>query len=370
MSKKKTHEEYVSELAIKNPNLQVIEEYVSAQTKITHRCLLHNIEWKVTPTNVLSGKKCPLCANENRRKHMSLNENDYKINLNYVLPHISLIGSYINARTKTMHYCSIHDIQWLAIPNNLLHGGYGCPKCSKEIFQKHTFKPYAQYVNELSSIYPKIKCVGNYTCATVDALHKCLICGTEWMAEPRNILLGHCSCPQCRPNRTKTHDEYVLELKNVNTNIEVLENYINSYTPILHRCKKDGNIWKAKPANILFNNQGCPQCKESHGEKAVRIYLEKNNIIFERQKTFDDCKDKNLLKFDFYLPYHNSVIEYDGIQHYRPIEWFGGDEEFNNIVKRDNIKNKYCQKNKIKILRIPYYNYSRIDEKINNFLFI
>ena len=73
--------------------------------------------------------------------------------------------------------------------------------------------------------------------------------------------------------RRKTHEEYVLYVERVNPNIEVLECYIDSKTPILHKCKIDGHIWPAKPNNIL-SGKGCPECakrKLSNARKKTHL---------------------------------------------------------------------------------------------------
>ena len=62
MRTNKTHEKYIKDLAQKNPNIEVIEEYINAHTKILHRCKIDNYEWRVMPTKVLEGKGCPVCA--------------------------------------------------------------------------------------------------------------------------------------------------------------------------------------------------------------------------------------------------------------------------------------------------------------------
>ena len=62
---------------------------------------------------------------------------------------------------------------------------------------------------------------------------------------------------------------------------------------------------------------------------------------------FEDCIDKRPLPFDFYLPEYNICIEYQGQQHYYPVEIFGGKNAFESQVLRDNIKREYCQKNNI-----------------------
>jgi very-short-patch-repair endonuclease len=83
-------------------------------------------------------------------------------------------------------------------------------------------------------------------------------------------------------------------------------------------------------------------------------------IQFVRQKKFEDCKNLKVgrycrrLPFDFYLPEFNTVIEYDGRQHFKPIEKRGGEESYKRIQINDEIKNKYCKDNGIKMIRIPY----------------
>jgi len=91
----------------------------------------------------------------------------------------------------------------------------------------------------------------------------------------------------------------------------------------------------------------------SAGELRIKNYLERKNIEYEFQKTFDDCRNINLLRFDFYLPKYNLIIEFDGYQHYENVEKFGN--TLSQIKKHDKIKNKYCKDNSINIIRIPYW---------------
>ena len=106
----------------------------------------------------------------------------------------------------------------------------------------------------------------------------------------------------------------------------------------------------------------------SSGEYAVKGVLEAMNIKFQREMTFDDCKDVQLLRFDFYLPHNMSIIEFDGKQHFEPVEHWGGQETLDNIQRRDAIKNAYCAANNIRLLRIPYTDFERVQELIEAFL--
>lgn len=117
---------------------------------------------------------------------------------------------------------------------------------------------------------------------------------------------------------------------------------------------------------------GCPKCddKSSKGEKRISLYLQNKNIEFESQKRFSDCRYKRTLPFDFYIPSQNIVIEYDGEQHFRPVNLGGISDEsamkaFRLTQKRDAIKNQYCQTNDIQLIRIPYTQFDSIETILN-----
>lgn len=300
MSKKKTHEEYIEELAIKNPNIEVLEQYIGANTPILHHCLIHDINWKTTPNRVLHGTGCKLCGKNKFRKSRLKTHEKYIEEVKITNPYIEVIEKYIDAKTPIKHHCIKHDVFWDASPDNILHG-YGCPKCGGNI--------------------------------------------------------------------KKTHEEYVEELYKCNPDIEAVGKYINAKTKILHRCKIDNYEWFISPTHTLLG-QGCPQCQESKGERQIRQWLENNNIVYLYQKTFVDCKDKYVLPFDFYIPNYNLCIEFDGKQHFEPVD-FSGDgqilalKKFLIVQAHDNIKNQYCRDNNIRLLRIPYF--KNIESELETF---
>jgi hypothetical protein len=102
------------------------------------------------------------------------------------------------------------------------------------------------------------------------------------------------------------------------------------------------------------NGNGCPICNESKGEIIIRNTLIKNNIKFKPQHRFKDCKNKQPLPFDFYLPEYNTCIEFNGIQHYKPIKHFGGAKGLIKRQKNDKIKKEYCKQNNIPLITIKY----------------
>ena len=99
----------------------------------------------------------------------------------------------------------------------------------------------------------------------------------------------------------------------------------------------------------------CPICKSSHGEKRILFWLEQNNIGYCRQYKIDNYK------VDFYLPNSNIIIEFNGIQHYEPVEHFGGKEKFIQQQYRDKYIQDYCIQKNIKLIEISYLDYEQIE---------
>lgn len=118
------------------------------------------------------------------------------------------------------------------------------------------------------------------------------------------------------------------------------------------------NHW-TKPIRVK-SGLGCPVCNQSKGELQIASILDKNNIKYFRQCKFDGLKHKDYLKVDFYIPDINLIIEYDGIQHFEPVDFGEKDkgkihQKFEKTKYRDNLKNEYCNIRNINILRIPYW---------------
>ena len=110
---------------------------------------------------------------------------------------------------------------------------------------------------------------------------------------------------------------------------------------------------------MIQRGKGCPICCESNGEMEISRFLEEYNIKYTREYCFNDCKYIRSLYFDFYLLDNNICIEFDGQQHFKPMKIFGGDKAFKENNIRDEIKNKYCVNNNIKLIRIKYNENSR-----------
>lgn len=165
-----------------------------------------------------------------------------------------------------------------------------------------------EYVERLDEFFPNIKLIGNYINHATKVLHRCLIHNCDWEIRPNHVLRGQ-GCYQCRIDRlkksiTKTHEQYVTELKAKNPNIEVIDTYIKAPTKIAHRCKICGHIWNVEP-NSLLQGTGCPVCA-GHICGGPPQYL--NSIWSSEHKEFFS-KYLTEEQMKTYMPYSNQKIE-------------------------------------------------------------
>lgn len=195
-------------------------------------------------------------------------------------------------------------------------------------------------------------------------LCRCKYCNNEWWITPAKLKAGK-RCPECkklklRKNRQKKKSKIEIELQENNPNVEIIGEYINSQSIIRCRCKIHGIEWESQTWNILHGLAGCPICNSSKGENLVADTLDDMSVRYIRQHSFDDCVYKQKLRFDFYLPDYNICIEYQGEQHYFPVNFKGKGNadyllEYENNIIRDNIKREYCKDNDIMLIEIPYW---------------
>lgn len=356
MTREERESIYVEKLSEINPNIILVGEYISNKKPVLHKCLKHNVLWDAYPFTLLKGYGCKECGKEKISKRHKMTHEEFVDKFNKLNSDVVIVGKYINNRTKIDVKCK-YGHEWLAFPSNILNR-QGCKKC----FDINRTCTHEEYVKKIQD--KNVSVIDMYINSKTKILHKCKDCGYEWNISPSDILSGY-GCPECAGTKKKTQEQYIKDVFNVNKNIEVLGEYINSRVKIQHKCKKCNNVWYASPHDIL-DLHGCPKCNSSSGESKISNLLTSNKILYIGQYKFDDCCDKRSLPFDFYLPDYNICIEYQGIQHYEPLEYFGGESGFELRKIHDRIKRKYCQQHKIDLVEIKYND--DIEESINKFI--
>lgn len=181
----------------------------------------------------------------------------------------------------------------------------------------------------------------------------------RWRALPRPIHKGSW-CPICHGRPIVT----ITTLQNIaleRGGICLSNEYINSSTQYDWKCLKN-HVWSAVYESIQ-QGSWCPRCRSSHGEKKINKWAEKTQIKHHRQYKFHNCKVIKKLSFDFYFPNYNICIEYDGEQHFNN-RWKWNSKE--KTQKYDMIKNDFCNKNNIKLIRIPYTKFNEIESILDS----
>lgn len=208
----------------------------------------------------------------------------------------------------------------------------------------------------------------------------------EWYCEKCNHIFSrspYCMfqtndlyCPWCE-SHPFVYDEKMIREKSFDlwgTEYTFLESSImknkNGSKRVNVQHNKCGFKYNVSLWNFL-HGQGCPRCRASHGERRVRKYLDEHNFIYQEQKAI--FINDTYLKLDFYLEQNNQkyAIEYNGIQHYQPVDYFNGIQGLEKQQYRDKIKAQYCRENNIDLIVIPYNDESLIQseklaQRLNN----
>lgn len=190
-------------------------------------------------------------------------------------------------------------------------------------------------------------------------------------------------CPSCAhqkrvdSRKKRTNEEFIQEASNIHINKYNYNNtnYYNLITKIIITCPDHGNFLQTPKAHL--KGQGCPLCAnekrliffQSKGEKLIEEFFINNDIIYEPQKMFDGCERVGKLRYDFYLPTLNILVEFDGEQHFKFIPKFHKDMKIFKIAQeRDAIKNNYAVDNNIQLIRIKYNQQSNISTILSDIL--
>lgn len=368
-NKKKTHEEFIEELSKLNKNIKILGEYMGAKTPIECECLIDGYRWFATPDMLLGHTGCPKCHNVARRDTAS-----FVCEMKEINPNIKILGEYINLKTKTKCVCLVCNNEWDTTPANLLNRS-GCPKCAVKKVAGIRRKEHDEFVREMKNINSNIKITNKYINNRTKVECECLICDCVWSSTPSNLLKGR-GCTECAQksreiSRRKTHEAFIEDMKIANPNIEIISKYVNSKTNISCRCSICGSLWSAKPANLL-SGTGCPKCTRSKSEDKIECFLKSNNIGYVLQKKFDDLLGLGgrKLSYDFYIPANNLLVECQGLQHKKPVDYFGGDKSFAIQQEHDKRKREYARKHNIDLLEVWYYDYGNIEQIMSEKLHI
>ena len=347
--------------------------YKSTQVKMRIICPIHGEFWQL-PYNHLRGVKCKFCSIEEnaakaRNSIEKFIENGKKIhkyeNGEPLYDYSKSKQPKNNKERSIIVICKKHGEFFTSYNAHISHKK-GCPICGMERLYEKSNNLKIKAANEFMEKAFKIHNINgeykyNYDKVIYNGVSNevCIVCpkhGDFWQT-PGNHLQGH-GCPICaieeKAEKLKmTYEEFMKKISkiHINYNGELLYdyskvNYVDLYTEICVICKKHGEFW-IKPYVHLYSKCGCKKCNYSKLENEISDLLQLNDIKYIYEKKFEWLGLKTL---DFYLEDYNIAIECQGLQHFKPIEWFGGEDGFKKIIERDELKRKLCEENGVKLL--------------------
>jgi hypothetical protein len=193
----------------------------------------------------------------------------------------------------------------------------------------------------------------------------------EFQQRPQNHIDSKEGCFQCGKDRAgKNHKlsmyEFVSRANDIHNNAYRYDKvvYVDSFTHITIVCPIHGDF-TMQPNDHLYHKAGCKHCnaasKLSVGEQRIADMLANAGVDYIAQYTFDDLRavdGKNKLRYDFYIPSTNTLVEFDGPHHFAPVSYDGCDAKALHTHDRtqlyDTTKNDYAKAHNINLIRIKY----------------
>lgn len=298
-----------------------------------------------------NGYKCSSCVTTSINtgkdrsgvKHKVYNV-DYK-SIIFKKWNVKLVGDKHRYRDLCEFECETHGILRGSI-KNLLRSG--CTKCNYENSIEIEFKLWLESVKmKHNNFYTYDKVI--YKSSKRSVIITCPKHG-DFNQIPNNHYNGS-GCKYC--NYLLHIDEFIEIGNNIHDGkykYDLVE-YKNSDDLVKIYCPSHGYF--DQKVRVHLSGHGCKKCNSSNGEIKISGILDGKNISYIREYKFPNFPNK-FCEYDFYLPSYNICIEYDGIQHFKPIEFFGGVEVYNKTVELDTLKNNFCLDNNIKLYRISY----------------
>lgn len=293
----------LNEIHEKSPQIKVLDKIKSLQQKVNCHCDIHDYDYQTNVQSLRQGHGCKYCGIEKNVNSRSYNPDKINEAIKDINPHITVLE--YDMPTRTCHcYCNTHGIKFDKNLATLQNSESGCSECYKERMRRDFGKTQEQFEEELFKIHPEIECLGDY---------------------------------------------------------------ITQYDPILFRCNEHNYEFTDSPVNVLGRISCCSKSFVTYKEEEMCQLIESWGYKITRQKTFYDCRDKNPLPFDCYLDDFNVLVEYDGELHYKPIRIIGMSldeaiEKHEYTKAHDKIKNEYCEKNRIPLVRVPYTEFEYLEQ--------
>lgn len=271
MPKRKTHDQFILDMKIINPNIIILGRYIKNSIRIDVQCAICGRIWSTLPYNLIQGIGCVKCSSKIKGDKFRLSHDEYINRLNIINDKIEVLGNYVNGNTKILCRCKVDGYEWYAYPFGLLKG-HGCPKCAGVLkitdseFRSRVFEinPNIEILSPYINAYSKVKC-------------RCKIDNFIWFVIPGS-LFENSGCPKCCESKGEKRIGKFLSLNNI---LNIPQKKFDDLYGL--KSRKLSYDFYLPEYNLLIEYQG-----EQHSE--FNSYFHKTEIRFEQQLERDIMK--------------------------------------------------------------------------------
>lgn len=288
--------------------------------------------------------------------------------------------SYIKSNVPIEVGCKEHGFFFVNPCFHLSNKYGGCKQCNPYSKSIHSKKP-SEYNRKYNTewLIGKIKSIHENNLILSDesvyintftkvSCH-CNKHDIDFEITPHDLIRKH-GCPICGKensvNKRKNNVEEIIRIANIEHNnkydySDIRYKSINDY--IYPICKEHGQF-KVNCYNHLHYHCGCPKCSNRFHYSEKLLFETIKEIYTDAIYNYHNKEILGKQSIDVYIPSLRIGIEYQGLQHFIPISWFGGEKSFNKILERDRRKLSICKDNDIKLL---YYSECNIPKDFNEY---
>lgn len=373
MPKKKTLEEFLAQAkAVHGDKFDYsqVTEYVNGTTPVTIICKACGQPFPQTPKLHLLGHGCVHCANN---KPLTTDEFIRRAKDVWGDRYTYDKTVYTTNKAKVIVTCPKHG-DFKAIAYDFLQG-HGCYDCGVDTVTMKRRTSQEDFIAKCKAVHGEKY---DYSQTVYQGKRKrvTIICREhgpfkQW---PNNHLNGE-GCKWCKRDMQKDlfsmgRDEFIIKARAVHGDRYDYSKvaYVNNKTNVTVICPDHGPF-EVMPQDHINKGNGCPICQTSKGETAIHVWLDAHGIKHEWHKPIHTPmaigKRKKFVA-DFYIVSLNLIIEYNGEQHYKAKKEWGGEKQLQWQQARDAALRRYCEEKKIRLLEIPYTDFDRIEEILEN----
>ena len=327
---------------------------------------------------------CLICSRIHMNDDKRLTNATFKQRIAKMYPNLKIIDTYQSNIIAITFLCKLCQHQFKASPSCLYSRQYGCPYCRDNLSHPKNAKYFNQhdFITELKYRLPSFVLRSPFKSYHKQIKLQCKRCLYIWTTTPRNAFHRNLNlCPRCmkwkqqslklncvklykQSVRNKYSNETYYHYCNVaivwyvrqkTLSIQILSLFNGTTNNIKIRCKECG-FKRSILADTLLKAPTCPNCNRhfwSHGERTIANILSQYNISYIHSFKPYTLIDQYVLHFDFKIGSH-ILLEYQGKQHYQPIDYFGGKESFARQQKHDRMKRAWAKQNGYLLIEIRY----------------